>query len=133
MTSFTPGPWSTCQKGDCSCGMVGSEHHPICTVESGEWGDMWPAIRVEPGIGGKAEAYMERSTYGTIEKETAKANARLIAAAPDLYESGEKLCNEIAAIIGICELRPLVGNTNFQVLVERWENLKAAIARVEGE
>lgn len=71
--------------------MISAEGGPICTVEHGEWGDSWPAIRVEPGIGGKAEAYMEFAAYGSIPKEFSDANVQLIAAAPDLYNAGFEL------------------------------------------
>ena len=35
----------------------------------------------------KAEAYMDRIGYGNIPEDEAKANARLIAAAPELLEA----------------------------------------------
>lgn len=93
---YTPGPWHYCGEGrkdrkPCVCRQVWSTDHPICVVESGPWGDSWPAIRVEPGIGGKAEAFMEFSEYGSIDKEVADANIRLIAAAPEMLEVLKRL------------------------------------------
>ena len=85
------GPWRGCKDGDCSCGMIWSVpgDHPVATVESGPWGDTWPALRSfdngnMPGTA--VEAYMERSDYGEVDPDVAKANARLIAAAPDMLE-----------------------------------------------
>lgn len=121
---FTPGPWKTCHE-KCTCGIVSVDDHPICTVEHGEWGDTFPAIRLVPGttsIEGKYEAYIERIGYGSIDPETAKANTRLISAAPDLYEA----------------LKDLLGNA---VLFNRdtdacWAFLRdkvhAALAKAEG-
>ena len=88
MSKFTKGPWKVCGKGDCPCNTVGSDHHPIATVESGEWGDSYPAIRlIGTSLEHKYEAYIERMNYGRIDKEEAKANLHLIAAAPALYEA----------------------------------------------
>lgn len=84
----TPGPWRACNNGECSCKVVGWKDHPVAKVFSGEWGDEFPSIRL---VGGslelKAEPYMERFAYGTIPEDEAKANARLISAAPDMREA----------------------------------------------
>lgn len=79
MNAFTPGPWKTCQNGNCTCGQVWSipGDCPVFTVlldgrpqlvglACNEWGDSPDAI------------------YGAVGKEQQTANARLIAAAPDL-------------------------------------------------
>lgn len=92
----TPGPWHACKDGACTCKAVWCADHPIADVTSGEWGDDYPAIRLDQeGIGAKAEAYMERFVYGSIDPSVAAANARLIAAAPDLLAAG-KLCPDRA-------------------------------------
>ncbi|MFA5187114.1 MAG: hypothetical protein WC551_11580 [Patescibacteria group bacterium] len=89
----TPGPWSACQNGQCSCGIIwGGGEYPIAEVQSGEWGDSYPALRVKMGdsLSGKAdiEAYMELIPYGMgATKDEAAANARLIAAAPEMLEA----------------------------------------------
>ena len=66
----TPGPWSACDGGKCRCKHVSCEDHPIAKVISGEWGD--------PGF-----------PYGSVDEAVAIANARLIAAAPDLLAACE--------------------------------------------
>lgn len=86
VAQHTAGPWSACRNGDCACGMVTSEHHPVATITSGEWGDDWPSLRVvgTSTLDLRAEAFMDRCVYGTVSPAVAAANARLIAAAPDL-------------------------------------------------
>lgn len=89
MSPFTPGPWHICGKdrGGCICHAVWCDNHPICTVESGEWGDTYPAVRqVGPSLEAKYEAYTETIGYGTIDPEFAKGNVRLIAQAPAMLE-----------------------------------------------
>ncbi len=67
-----------------------------------------------------------------ISVDELMANARLIAAAPELYETGRKLCSEVAGILSNYEygLRELMGNTNFAVLKHHYENARAALAKV---
>ena len=92
--SYTPGPWTACLDGKCQCKTVMSDHHPVASVTSGEWGDEFPDIRLckrEDVIGQRAEAYIERIVYGSVKEETAEANARLIAAAPDLLALVEQV------------------------------------------
>jgi hypothetical protein len=91
---FTPGPWRVCghERGVCSCVQIWSipTDCPVATAEIGEWGDEYPAIRHIEGngmSGTTVEAYMHRITYGEVPESAAKANARLIAAAPELYEA----------------------------------------------
>lgn len=88
MSEFTPGPWKVC----CAkCLSVLCNDFPVAEITRGDWGDEYPAIRVENGIGGKAEAYTEMIEYGHVAEDVALANAYLIAAAPDLYEALEEL------------------------------------------
>jgi len=80
----TAGPWNACHNGECSCKAVWFADHPVAEITSGEWGDSYPAIRHAEGdghgmYGTTVEAYLERITYGNVNKETAAANARLIA------------------------------------------------------
>ncbi len=87
MSTHTPGPWSTphlaCEDVKCNCAYVLSEGYAgsICTVEVGD------GKRVSDG------------GNDCPPLEEAKANARLIAQAPDMYdalkqiaESGEFGC-----------------------------------------
>lgn len=72
----------------------------MADVTSGEWGDEYPAIRLdEEGIGAKAEAYMERTVYGSIDPAVAAANARLIAAAPELLEVVRDIVSDCNGVI----------------------------------
>ena len=84
----TPGPWSSCQNGRCSCGIIwGGGDYPVAEVQSGEWGDSYPALRLvgDTSFDQKAEPYIEHINYGMgASPEEAAANARLIAAAPEL-------------------------------------------------
>lgn len=89
---FTPGPWDVHDgvRTSCKCLSVSGASHPIATVERGEWGDSYPSVRRMKDTGsieGKFEAYIERIPYGEIPESEAVANARLIAAAPALYEA----------------------------------------------
>lgn len=60
--------------------------YPVAQVTNGDWGDDYPSIRLVGGsLDRKAEAYMEQITYGHVSEPTARANWRLISAAPDLY------------------------------------------------
>lgn len=62
------------------------------------------------------------------------ANARLIAAAPDLLLALIQLTNEISGNWGMDEagLREVLGNTNYQVTLEKMEAGRAVIAKAEG-
>lgn len=70
----------------CKCGFIWnvSDGCPVAQVIRGDWGDDYPAIRIEnPGaIGEKAEPYMEKIVYGSIDDVTADANIRLMVQAP---------------------------------------------------
>ena len=82
----TPGPWHTCRDAKCSCFTVMADDHPIAEVTHGAWGDEYPAVRLvgDSSFDLKAEAYIERIEYGSVDEAVARANWRLIAAAPDL-------------------------------------------------
>lgn len=94
----TPGPWRECgrDRGGCVCGIIWStaHDHPVAAVTSGPWGDEYPSLRFAEGGEGtvtpsKVEAYIERIEYGSVDASEAKANARLIAAAPTMLAALE--------------------------------------------
>lgn len=60
-----------------------------------------------------------------------EANARLIAAAPELYDALTKLGNEVSALIGNYEpmLSEMIGNTNAAVLHQRLLEARAALQK----
>lgn len=60
-----------------------------------------------------------------------KANARLIAAAPDLLAALEWLAREVRASAPM--MRECIGNTNLNALMLREEQARAAIAKAKGE
>lgn len=87
---YTPGPWNACNNGECQCKLVRYQDGPVAEVISGEWGDEFPNIRLvknEHGPGEHAGAFVEMTVYGEVSEQTATANARLIAAAPDLLHA----------------------------------------------
>lgn len=94
MKKYSPGPWEACHDGECSCGFIWSRtaDHPVAKVESGEWGDDYPAVKITPSEGGltgthfEVQAYMEQIAYGRIDPEVAQQNALLIAMAPEMFE-----------------------------------------------
>jgi len=63
-------------------------------------------------------------------KET-EVNARLIAAAPELYADGERLASEIHGLLYAYEdgLRDLIGHTNFNIYAERLKAFQRALAK----
>ncbi|KKN77921.1 hypothetical protein LCGC14_0354860 [marine sediment metagenome] len=78
----TPGPLTVCNRGECTCLQIWCPDHPVAEVTHGDWGDDYPALRFvgNSSLDHKVEAYMEQITYGSIGRETAKANAiRLVA------------------------------------------------------
>lgn len=91
--THSPGPWEACHGGECSCGFIWSvtADHPVAKVESGEWGDDYPAVKVTPtersltGTSFQVDAYMERIGYGKVDPEVAQHNARLIAMSPEMF------------------------------------------------
>jgi hypothetical protein len=89
VSSASPGPWTVCHDGECSCKQVWSgADHPIASLECGEWGDEYPAWRTlnaddpddaEHLPGTKViDAYVERITYGEIPEHYARGDARFI-------------------------------------------------------
>ena len=80
LAAHTPGPWKVCggQNGKCNCGIMWSipGDFPICTVAGGS---TFPTA-----VAHKHMADAPDMIYQTITDAERDANARLIAAAPDM-------------------------------------------------
>lgn len=128
----TPGPWKACKDGDCRCGQIWSKtaDQPVATVEIGQWGDAWPALRFS-GDGTVVEAYTARSDYGEVSLEEAKANANLIAAAPELLTECE------ASAIALDEAANLLAGLDLngcaKIMREQATRSRAASAKARGQ
>lgn len=100
-SAHTPGPWTVCGDGKCSCKTIHCGDFPIAQVTHGPWGDDYPAIRLVGtcSLDMKAEAYMEQFAYGEVSEPLARANARLIAATPDLASAAQQAWGALSWII----------------------------------
>ena len=129
MSQHTKGPWRACNDGECRCLTVSAPDQPIAKVISDKWGDDYPALRLvgPSSLEQKVEAYMEQITYGEIDPEEAKANARLIAAAPDLLEA----CK--AAIANSEKTLAEDGGFRQPEAQHVFDMVSAAIAKAEGK
>jgi len=111
MSKHTPGPWSVPHFADddvkCNCGYVFSEFQDhmgsICSI-----------------------SFANSSETEACEIEEAKANARLIAAAPDLLEVAQKLVAYEQAMDGGRDVDAMF------YYAEASELARAAIAKAEG-
>lgn len=71
--------------------------------------------------------------YSDEYNERVLADAHLIAAAPDLLKSESKLAAEVGGLKAFeDEVRAVIGNTNWNVLMQRLDESYAAIAKAEG-
>jgi hypothetical protein len=103
----SPGPWHACRNAECRCKQVWTADHPVAEVISGPWGDKYPALKIEGGsLEMRAVPIIEMIDYGEVDEETARANARLIAAAPTLLATLKNLevkTPEVLAAITLAE------------------------------
>ncbi len=76
----------------------------------------------------KAVPFMEMSVYGSVGDETASANARLIAAAPDLLVA----CKTLQALIRARADRWSDSAAEIDGAIQQIEQARAAIAKAEG-
>lgn len=96
-----PEKWKYCgeDRGGCSCMTIWNIESdcPVATIESGDWGDSYPAIRIKmPGaINEVAEPYMEKIVYGNIPKEVAEFNIRLITKSPETLKALIELVRDV--------------------------------------
>jgi hypothetical protein len=102
MSRHTPGPWEA--QGEARLVGTNEEHHLWC-------GNIWP---LGPSYRGEICTVQSADHISGISRQEAEANARLIAAAPDL----------LAALKGI-----LVITDRDHVV---WDAARAAIAKAEG-
>ena len=68
----------------------------------------------------------------SLPKEQLGPNARLIIAAPDLYDALDKLAHEAQGFLAMAN-RESHGNTNIQVLAERIKTAMECCAKARGE
>jgi hypothetical protein len=101
LDNISQAPWSACHDGECKCSQVWTkDDHPVAIVTKGNWGDDYPSIRlVGEELERKAEAYMEQINYGTVSNDTAIANTKFIAAAPEIVKQLLDKVNTLEAYI----------------------------------
>lgn len=87
-TKHLDGPWRSCQNGDCSCGMVWSipGDFPVCTVANETGRNLQVVAVVHEHMADAPDMI-----YQTLDRDVVLANARLIAAAPDMLEKLKKV------------------------------------------
>jgi hypothetical protein len=110
----TPGPWTDCRGADgkgCKCGLVFSTPAdvPVASCD----------MRVEDDGPERFLPLKER-----------QANARLVAAAPDLLEAAEALLTKYDAWLATWELLPLDTDSEF---TDNLDVLRTAVKKARGE
>lgn len=101
----TPGRWRACREGECRCGMIWSTGQDVMIVTA--YGEK------EHGVKQFAIAAAHRDSgdaadlvYSVVPAPEQAANARLIAAAPELLAACEACRTELAYLIEQTKSRP---------------------------
>lgn len=81
-TKFTPGPWFVCNETDVFTG-IGAQN---AQVVKSSLSDGWQIADCSQGL-----TFVESGEEAALSHDEDKANAALIAAAPDLYGALEKM------------------------------------------
>lgn len=102
-----------------------------------------PADHVTRPIGGSDDPAFDLATYAQeicamhwpdqhrLEQEV-KANARLVAASPELYEALEAADEALAQFTAFeDDARYIMGNTNFAIVQERRKQIRAALSKAK--
>ena len=108
--AWTPGPWKI---------GVSADHTPLVMVD------------VHPSEGsGFGVAHINRlPRMGSVRGDVA-ANARLIAAAPELFEALNSLAGSVGGLeIAEEAIRAAIGNTNWSVLQTHLDAARAALSK----
>ena len=101
----TPGPWFWDEEPGMDCNLVGANGEKVLSWYEYE------------GMG-----------FSIFDKDTDAANARLIAAAPDLLEAQETACSALVFADGL-----LAGSGSSSVVIDvAIEETRAAIAKAKG-
>jgi hypothetical protein len=114
---YTPGPWEV--------------HEAATSADHPDYGAIYI---IGANLGGLVRASlpwateMDNGDFGRVQ-----ANARLIAAAPEMHKTGRKLANEIGGLKAFeHEVRAIIGNTNWSVLMQRLAEADAVLSKAEG-
>jgi hypothetical protein len=97
--------------------------------ENGHTPGPWRAV---PGGSVRADDVRVADVDG-VDIAEMEANARLIATAPEMHKTGRKLANEVGGIKAFeHEVRAIIGNTNWSVLMQRLAEADAVLSKAEG-
>lgn len=124
MSGHTPGPWGY---------IAANEHHGSYVV--GPFGSDVCDCYTMSNLAAASVRNGGESYPVQFQGDQADANARLIAAAPDLLEALTKLSNEARGWLSAYEIkmRDTVGNTNYAVLKQRVDEATVALNKATGE
>ena len=103
------------------------------THTPGPWKFEWYAEKSVYEIFMDGDDWLLAAVYDTGQSKVDKANAALIAAAPELLEEGKKLANEVRGMLGLLkDHADVIGWTNIACLCQRLDNFDAITTKAEG-